>query len=173
VNVKNTGSLAASIAGISSAVVVAVACGGKSPPPSQPLTNETVEPTAGGGAAAEPGVPAGVTDGALWTCQIGDYDPQPCKFHREGNEWHLSKLMGSQRFTGVTTFDGAQMHFVGQFFCPWGSCDEAMDVQLVRGDNGAYAADFGGDIVTVQWSAELAAEWGGAGYGNRTGREVE
>lgn len=170
----NRGSLAASVVGISSAVLVAVACGGKAPPPAPPLTNETVEPGTGGSTAAEAGVPAGVTDGALWTCQIGDYDPQPCKFHREGNEWHLSKLLGSQRFDGVTTFDGdSSIHFVGQFFCPWGDCTEAMDVTFARGEGAAYTAEFTGDTVTVQWNAELAAEWGGAGYGNRTGREIE
>jgi len=163
-------SLCASFFGFSSAVVVAVACGGTSPPPQQPLTNDTVEP-GGSAAPVDTNVPAGVSDGALWTCQISDYDPQPCKFHREGGEWQLTKLLGSQRFTGVTTFAGdAAIHFVGQYFCPWGECDQAMDLQFARGDRG-YAAEFGGDVLTLQWNAELAGEWGGAGYGGLTGHE--
>lgn len=169
----NRRSLVASMFGVGSAVVVAVACGGKSTtPPQDPLTNNTVEP----GTAlepADPNVPPGVRDGALWTCQIGDYDPQPCKFHRDGNEWRLTKLLGSQRFEGVVHFSGeASFHFVGQYFCPWGDCTEAMDLTFARGDRG-YAADFGGDTITAQWSAELASEWGGAGYGNLTGREAD
>jgi hypothetical protein len=170
----NRRSLGASVFGLSSAVVVAVACGGKSTPPAQPVGNDTVDP-AGGLAAAEAGVPTGVTDGALWTCQIEDYDPQPCKFHKEGSEWHLSKLLGSQRFTGVATFDGgdASFRYVGQFFCPWGDCTAALDAEFTRGDDGVYAATLDSSPVTLRWDAALAEEWGGAGYGNRTGREIE
>ncbi|MBZ0234646.1 MAG: hypothetical protein K8M05_20100 [Deltaproteobacteria bacterium] len=167
----NRRSLGASIFGLSSAVVVAVACGGKSAPPQQPLSNESGDPSAtGGGAAAEPGLPAGVTDGALWTCQISDYDPQPCKFHREGNEWRLTKLLGSQRFDGAVTFGESGFRFVGQFFCPWGACDEAMDLVFSPTDDG-YQTDFSGDVLSVRWNEPLASEWGGAGYGNLTGRE--
>jgi len=172
----NRRSLAASIFGVASAVTVAVACGGKSTPPQQPLIgNETVDPSSGTGTAADPNVPASVTDGALWTCQISDYDPQPCKFHRDGNEWRLTKVMGSQRFDGVATFDGeTSMHFVGEFFCPWGDCTEAMDVTFKRNDGGnGYTGELSGDAVQVYWSPELASEWGGAGYGNLTGREAD
>jgi hypothetical protein len=166
----NQRSLAVSAFGIGSAVLVAVACGGSSTPaPQQPLANDTAE---GGGGAGEAGLPAGVTEGALWTCQIGDYDPQPCKFHKDGADWKLTKLLGSQRFDGVVHFVPEGIHFVGQFFCPWGSCDEAMDVTLASTDNG-YAADLAGDTVSVQWNAELAGEWGGAGYGNLDGRQQE
>ncbi len=168
----NKGSLAASVAGISGAVLVAVACGGKTPPPSQPLANETVEP-GGGGAAVESGVPAGVVDGALWSCQIEDYDAQPCKFHKDGNEWRLTKLLGSQRFDGVVTFGGSESFgYVGQFFCPWGDCTSAVDTTFTRSD-GAYQATLDQTPVTLKWDEALAGEWGGAGYGNRTGRETE
>lgn len=169
----NRRSLAASVFGLSSAVVVAVACGGgAAKPPQQPITNNTVEPGDGSTAGAEAGLPAGVTNNALWTCQISDYDAQPCAFRKDGNEWTLTKLLGSQRFTGVTTFGDDGIHFVGQFFCPWGACDEAMDLMFEREGNG-YRAEFSGDMVTARWDEALASEWGGAGYGNLTGREAD
>jgi hypothetical protein len=168
----NRRSLCATFVGVSSAVVVAVACGGKSTPPAAPIANETVDPTGGGG-APEPGVPAGVTSGALWTCMIEDYDAQPCKFHREGSDWHLTKLLGSQRFTGVVTFDGdAAFRYVGQFFCPWGACDAALDTTFTRSDE-RYQATLDNAPVTLWWDEALASEWGGAGYGNLTGRESD
>lgn len=164
----NQRSFVASGIGLASAVVVAVACGGKSAPPAEPIANDTAVTPAGGG--AEPGLPAGVTDGALWTCQISFYDPQPCKFHREGNEWRLTKLLGSQRFDGVVTFGDGGFRFVGHYFCPWGACDEAMDLTFApAGDH--YEAQVDGDVIAVGWSEPLASEWGGAGYGNLTGRE--
>lgn len=159
--------LAASLA---AALVTAAAasCGGKAAQPTGPIGNDT-----GGDALAVDGAPAEVMEGALWTCQISDYDPQPCRFHRDGGAWNLTKLMGSQRFTGVVTFDGADaMRFVGQFFCPWGDCDQAMDLAFAKTD-GAYLADFGGDAITVRWDEGLAGEWGGAGYGGLTGREAK
>lgn len=166
----NRHSLVVSAVGIGSAVLVAVACGGTSTPAQQPLANDSVEP--GDGAAADPSLPAGVTDGALWTCQIGDYDPQPCKFHKDGADWKLTKLLGSQRFDGVVHFMPEGFHFVGQYFCPWGACDAAMDFTFKPTDKG-YAADFDADTLSIHWSPELASEWGGAGYGNLTGRQQE
>ena len=141
--------------------------------PTPPIGNDTVEPTGGGPLIAEPGVPPEVSDGALWSCQISDYDPQPCRFQRDGDGWKLTKLLGSQRFTGVVTFDGAgAMRFIGQYFCPWGACDAAMDVAFER-DDGTYHGEFGGDTITVQWNAASAGDWGGAGYGGLTGREAD
>jgi hypothetical protein len=165
------GTLGATVFGVSSALVVAVACGGSKPAAKEPIGNNTTD-GAGSALAAEPDLPDGVTDGALWTCQISDYDPQPCKFHKEGNDWQLTKLLGSQRFTGGITFGEEGMHFVGQFFCPWGACDEAMDLTFKRGDK-RYEAEFQGDVVGVEWNGALADEWGGAGYGDLTGREVD
>lgn len=112
----------------------------------------------------------GMTDGALWTCQIDDYDPQPCKLTKAGDQWSLTKLMGSQRFRGTITWDDPDTaRFVGTYFCPWGACDEAMDVTFKR-DAGTYRADFGGGI-TARYDRALADEWGGAGYGGLTGDE--
>jgi hypothetical protein len=167
----NRRSFAAAVVGLSSAVVVAVACGGSKPAPQQPIGNNTTD-GAGGPMIAEPGLPEGVTEGALWTCQISDYDPQPCKFHKDGSEWHLTKVLGSQRFTGVATFGEGGIRFVGQFFCPWGACDEAMDITFARGEK-RYEAEFEGDVLGLEWNAALAGEWGGAGYGNLTGREAD
>ncbi len=162
--------LAASVASVVVTAAAASCGGGKSPAATTPIGNDT---TGGDAPLAADGAPAEVTEGALWSCQISDYDPQPCKFHRDGEGWRLTKLLGSQRFDGATTFDGASaMGFVGQFFCPWGACDEAMDLSFAR-DGDTYKAEFSGDTISVRWDAALAGEWGGAGYGGLTGREAE
>lgn len=149
---------------------LALAGCGKPKPAPQPPTSETALGGGGGGAG---GVPAAVTDGALWTCQIEDYDAQPCKFHKEDDGWHLSKLMGSQRFTGVVQFSEAGMALAGEFFCPWGECTAKVNTTLTGDDTGAYTGDLDGSPVKVWWDEALAGEWGGAGYGGRTGREME
>jgi len=152
------------------AAVGAASCGAKDKPATMPIGNDTTE-TTGGPLVAADGAPAEVTDGALWSCQISDYDPQPCKFQRDGGGWKLTKLLGSQRFEGAVTFGGeASMRFVGQYFCPWGACDQAMDVTFTKADN-AFRGTFDDDPITVQWDAASAGEWGGAGYGGLTGHE--
>ena len=147
--------------------VLVASCGKKAPPPAA-TSNDVAEERGG-----DPGMPAAVTDGALWTCQIEDYDPQPCKFHQEDDGWHLTKLMGSQRFTGTAGFEPGKLAVVGEFFCPWGDCTEPVDSSLTADEGGAYTGDVAGSPVKVWWDEDLAGEWGGAGYGNRTGREVE
>lgn len=149
-----------------------VACGGSSS--SAPVGNT------GGAAGKRPaGDPieqlgAGFRDGALWSCQISDYDPQPCKLHRDGDGWRLTKLLGSQRFDGALTARGAALGFSGQFFCPWGACDTPMDVDFVPegpGATGPYVANFEGEAIRLWHDEGLAGEYGGAGYGGLTGRE--
>ena len=145
-----------------------VACGSKAATPAaEPIGNEAPET---GNAAAASGAPAEVTDGALWTCQIEDYDPQPCKFHREQDGWHLTKVLGSQRFEGTTTFTESAFHLVGEFFCPWGDCTAAIDT-LFQGDGTSFTGTIESSPVRVWWDANNAAEYGGAGYGGLTGRE--
>lgn len=149
---------------LASLVVVAAACGGK-PAPSAPIANT---------GSSQPLVAAGddgMIDGALWTCQISDYDPQPCKLAQTPDGWTLTKLLGSQRFRGAIDFDGGdRARFVGEFFCPWGDCTQAMEVDFVR-EGGAYTTAFSNDTVSVRYDAALASEWGGAGYGGLTGDE--
>ena len=149
-----------------------VACGGSSS--SAPVGN------AGGAQGKRPaGDPleqlgAGFRDGALWSCQISDYDPQPCKLHRDGDGWRLTKLLGSQRFDGALGVRGAVLGFAGQFFCPWGACDAPMNVEFVpEGPDGSgpYVADFDGDTIRLRYDEGVAGEYGGAGYGGLTGRE--
>jgi hypothetical protein len=111
-------------------------------------------------------------DGALWTCQIGDYDPQPCKLSRAGGAWRLAKLLGSQRFRGELTFAADRATFRGEFFCPWGDCTEPMDVGFDRiSTEEHYVSQFGGDPITLRYDAQLEAEYAGAGYGGLTGDE--
>ncbi|HVK77531.1 MAG TPA: hypothetical protein VM734_29700 [Kofleriaceae bacterium] len=151
-------------ASLSLLVVLAAACGPKSTAPA-PVSNTSAEPS-------EAGPAPGVTDGALWTCVISDYDPQPCKFSREGEQWTLRKLLGSQRFAGTATFppDGS-IDFDGKYFCPWGACDTPMQVSFRREAEGVYTTQLGGDQIRLEWNPANAAEYGGAGYGGLTGEE--
>lgn len=136
-----------------------------------PAKKSTNDPIANTGDKAPPADDPSMTDGALWTCQIGDYDPQPCKLSKDGEGWRLAKLLGSQRFKGTATWSSPDaIDFAGQFHCPWGSCDEPMNVTFKR-DANDFKADFSSEVVSLRWDAALAAEWGGAGYGNLTGDE--
>ncbi len=118
------------------------------------------------------GLGPGFTDGALWTCQISDYDPQPCKVSRRGRGWQLVKLLGSQRFAGALAKAGDGLAFDGGFFCPWGACDAPMRVQFdPDGGAAAYKTVYEGDEIRLRYDEALAGEWGGAGYGGLTGRE--
>lgn len=143
----------------------AVACGKSSPGP-QPPSNGVGDERGG----AESGLPAGVSDGALWTCSIDDYDAQPCKFQKEGDGWRLTKVMGSQRFTGVVSFTGEGFSLVGEFFCPWGECDAPVDATFTT-DGAAYTGVVDESQVKLWWDDANAKEFGGAGYGGLTGRE--
>lgn len=146
---------------------VTAACGPKSSA-TPPIGNS------GGTASALAAGPApAVTDGALWTCAIGFYDPQPCRFAREGEGWTLRKLLGSQRFRGTVTFapDGS-FAFDGEMFCPWGACDAVMQTTFRREGDGHYAGELpGGDPVRLEWNEDNAGAYGGAGYGGLTGDE--
>jgi len=148
----------------------ATACGGPGAPP------PTIANTAAH--APPPFAPTGLRDGALWTCQIDDYDPQPCRLSRDGRGWRLAKLLGSQRFRGAVIFreDGAR--FLGEYFCPWGDCTMGIDVDFTRdADDGAYVgqARTDGDIqpptLRFQYDPANDAAFGGAGYGGLTGDE--
>ena len=146
------------------AALALVACGGGKG------SKEPVANASGGGDEPLAARPAGFRDGALWSCQIGDYDPQPCKVAQDGGQWRLSKLLGSQRFTGVVAPQGAALAFAGEFFCPWGDCTSEMSVEF-NPDGAGYVTNFGGDDIRLRYDADLASEYGAAGYGGLTGRE--
>jgi hypothetical protein len=150
--------------------VLVVGCGSKAATPQGP--GNTVEQAGGGGGGDEAGLPPNVSDGALWTCAIEDYDPQPCKFHKESDGWHLTKVMGSQRFTATVAFTAEGMKLVGEFFCPWGDCTEPVDTTLTA-DGAAYGGNVAESPFRMWWDEGVAGEYGGAGYGKLTGREVE
>jgi hypothetical protein len=121
----------------------------------------------------EPPAPAAtkLVDGALWTCQIGDYDPQPCRLKAIGDIWVITKLLGSQRFKGrFRIVDAHTARFIGNYFCPWGDCDAPMDVEL-QGSASSYTGRFADDSLSIRYDPALASEWGGAGYGRLTGDE--
>ena len=143
-----------------------VACGGKSAAPA------TVSNSSGGGGEARVMAPSGpgFRDGALWSCQISDYDPQPCRLQQTEGGWELRKLLGSQRFAGTLMHDGSGFQFTGRFFCPWGACDADMSVRFDPSDGG-YVGRFEGDEIRLRYDEGLEGEYGGAGYGSLTGEE--
>ena len=114
--------------------------------------------------------------GDLWQCQIADYDPQPCRFDAKPNqatEYQLTKLMGSVRFTGTAEFpDSEHFQFTGEQFCPWGACDEPLDISFTwNGERGRFEGQSNGEPFAVWWDKDVAAAYGGAGYGGLTGQE--
>lgn len=148
---------------LAAALALAACHGGK---PSAPVVGNS-----GGGEGGAPiALASGFRDGALWSCQISDYDPQPCKLSRQGEHWWLAKLLGSQRFEGqVVELEGA-LRFSGRFFCPWGDCTADMEVEF-RPDGDGYLTSFGDDQVRLRHDDALEAEYGAAGYGGLTGEE--
>ena len=143
------------------------ACGGGSKKPATTIAN-----IGGGEDVAQPdAAAAGFRDGALWVCQISDYDPQPCKLSRAGDGWRLDKLLGSQRFSGRVDERGTSLLFDGEFFCPWGECTQAMKVEFEADGNDGYVTQFDDDALHLRYDAAAEGEYGGAGYGNLTGRE--
>jgi len=146
------------------ALLTLAAChGGK--PALEPVSN-----SGGGGGDAPLALASGFRDGALWSCQIGGYDPQPCKLSRDGDHWRLTKLLGSQRFTGQLVELGGTLRFSGRFFCPWGDCAQDMEVEF-QPDGAGYATRFGEDDIRLRHDDAVEADYGGAGYGGLTGDE--
>ena len=149
------------------AAALLAACSGSSKP-------AAIKNTPAGGQPVEQAEARGpgFKDGALWTCQIGAYDPQPCKVSRGDGGWQLTKLLGSQRFAGSLAKAGEGLAFDGGFFCPGGACDEPMQVQFdPDGGGSSYKAMFEGDEIRLRYDEALESEWGVAGYGGLTGRE--
>lgn len=149
---------------VAAAFTLAACGGGKG-------SKEPVANASGGGDEPLAAAPAGFRDGALWSCQISDYDPQPCKVAQDSGQWRLTKLLGSQRFTGVVAPRGASLAFAGEFYCPWGACTAPMDVDFNPDGAAGYMANFDGEEVRLRYDADLESEYGGAGYGGLTGLE--
>lgn len=153
------------------AALALAACGGaRSPAP--PISNNGGGGEGGAPLAATPGF----RHGALWSCQINGYSPQPCKLSRAADGWHLDKLLGSQRFSGRLEPQGMGLVFDGEFFCPWGECTTAMNVDFSPdGPDGraGYTATFQDDDLRLRYDLGLESEYGAAGYGGLTGRETE
>lgn len=137
-----------------------------------PAKQAPIENTGGGEALAPtPAAGAGFRDGALWSCQISDYDPQPCKLEQQDGGWRLTKLLGSQRFDGRLQRAGAALAFDGEFFCPWGDCTTAMQVSFEPTGNTTYVAQFADTPIALVYDDGLASEYGAAGYGGLNGHE--
>jgi hypothetical protein len=152
-------------------VALIAGCGGStaSAPPPAPVGNTAPSPE---DALVATSASDGKTDGALWSCQISDYDPQPCRLERAEGGWYLRKLMGSQRFKGTVTFAGeTAFDFAGSFFCPWGDCTSPMTARFDKAADGGYTTSYQNDVIRIAWDSKLASEWGGAGYGGLSGED--
>ena len=94
------------------------------------------------------------------------YPPFRCQI-RVANQGGLTltKLAGSQRFSGTLTARGDGYHFEGHTFCPFGDCTEPLegDFYPVAGELRAEFRDAG---LIVHMTRGLGGEsYGGDGYG--------
>ena len=149
---------------VAAALALAACHGGKAKVPTSVMANHS----GGDGETSVAG--AGFRDGALWSCQISDYDPQPCKLTRRDGQWWLTKLLGSQRFAGELVELEGTLRFSGRFYCPWGDCTAEMRVEF-RPDGDGYHATFEEDEIRLRHDDALEAEYGAAHYGGLTGDE--
>ena len=68
-------------------------------------------------------------------------------------------------------FDGFAL--VGEFFCPWGDCTSSVDATFAPAEGeDAYSGMVDDSPVRLWWDEGNARDFGGAGYGNLTGREM-
>jgi hypothetical protein len=110
-------------------------------------------------------IPAGA-----YSCTIDRYDPFPCRvtLQADGRK-RLEKLGGSQRFSGIITEQANGFAFRGTFYCPYGSCTEAVGGEFVAYDDGLYRGTLSTSkaptTVTIQY-AEYSA-YGGNRYGGQ------
>ena len=113
-------------------------------------------------------------EGAYW-CSISesgyDYERFGCVIKRTGSHLQLTKLGGSQRFTGrLTPNDRGGLAFDGKFFCPYGACDSPFHGVFRPDGRGELLGTFTDRQITVTLvpattNALAAAGYGGAGYG--------
>ena len=113
-------------------------------------------------------------EGAYW-CSIAEtgyeYERFGCVIRRTGSHLQLTKLGGSQRFTGrITPNDRAGFAFDGVFFCPYGACDQPLHGGFRSGGRGDLVGTFTDSAIKVTLTratttALAAAGYGGDGYG--------
>jgi len=107
-----------------------------------------------------------------YRCTIERYDPFPCRISVEPDgRKRLEKLGGSQRFSGVITANASGFSFRGTYYCPSGSCTQAVEGDFVAYDEGLYRGKLSTDgpvTVTVQFAGDAAAAAGGSTYGGNT-----
>jgi hypothetical protein len=106
-----------------------------------------------------------------YTCSFNSdgyqYGNFPCRVYRDNSGRKiLEKLSGSQRIRGyVNEVDGG-FDFEGQFYCPYGACDQNVRAEFQSFDDGAHSGtiqtDSGSVVVALQF---LPDGFGGAAYG--------
>lgn len=100
------------------------------------------------------------------------YPPFPCRVYRDNSGRKvLEKLAGSQRIRGfVNEVDGG-FDFEGQYYCPYGACDQQIQAEFQSFDDGAHSGTIqtntGPVIVALQFLPEgfAGAAYGGGLYG--------
>lgn len=135
--------------------------------------NQAYQGGQGGGGGQEP---AGSLIEGEYSCSFNSsgfqYPAFPCRVYRDQTGRKvLEKLGGSQRIRGyVNEVDGG-FDFDGQFYCPFGACDQQVRAQFQSFDDGAHSGtietDSGPIIVALQFLPEGfgGAMYGGGAYG--------
>jgi hypothetical protein len=149
------------------------ACIIQEPPPRHPQPLPANE--YGERAATDPG--GGVLPDGDYACSIYNgyqYPPFRCVVYTAGDGTKmLDKVGGSQRIRGRATPTASGFYFEGQFYCPWGACDEATAGEFVAEGGqtfrGSLPSQYGGSTVTLTYLpggfTYGGMAYGGASYG--------
>ncbi len=158
--------LAAPGAAFAAGLIVA-SCIVQQPAPSQPTTLPQNEYQEGGEGQ---GAPAALVEGdylCSFEQQGFQYPSFACRVYRDSDGRKvLDKLTGSQRIRGWISDRERGFDFAGQFYCPYGACDESVNGQFDSLDNGTHTGTLqtanGAIVVRMQF---LPGGFAGLGYG--------
>lgn len=124
------------------------------------------------------GEPAGGLVEGDYACSFNSggyqYPNFPCRVYRDnGGRKVLEKIGGSQRIRGYVDEADGGFSFDGEFYCPYGSCNQQIRAEFQSFDDGAHSGtietESGPIIVALQFLPEGFAGGGLYGGGNYGG----
>jgi hypothetical protein len=111
--------------------------------------------------------------GPYW-CSIDEgghpYPRFPCVIRRQGQQYVLAKLAGSQRFRGEIEAVPGGFEFRGELYCPYGDCTQPLHGRFEQRGNELRGTFADSQLIVHLLPASDAAfggiAYGGAGDGN-------